>query len=366
MINLSVKGWPFQNATFKQPRITLSHDIVLNFDTMMANITSVALKSDFLDLAFSGVVKNFQEDLSGKLLVSGKGRLNEIVLVFGKMISLPPDLKLSGDVNLDLAGEGDLNKVGFKGTVECKNLEVNAAFLNNYPYRETSLQLTPDAVLALNDKKTSVVLNTVNVKSGVVKGDIKGTLDSELSMDLNAKLATNLSLLGKNLRGVLPDSFPDKGQLLSDLSIRGNLDQTLTVKGNHTIDGAQIVLQPAPDEQPASATASTLSFPKLALVHDVDYQGGRDNISLKSIKLDSSFGTVKASGMLSRISKDLLTECTGELALAMEEVTKLIKDLVPEGLTMKGKGDITFGCKGTLSPLDDKPLLSSWNGDGSL
>jgi hypothetical protein len=366
LINLSVKGGPLQNTTFKQPRISLAHDIVLNFDTMVADITSVAVKSDFLDLALSGVVKDFQEDPSGKLIVSGSGTLNDIVLVFGKILSLPPDLKLSGDVNLALTGEGDLDKVGIKGTVDCKNLEVNAAFLNNYPFRETSLKLTPDAVITLDDKTTSVVLNTVKVQSGVISGDIKGRFDSEMSVDLTAKLSTSLSLLGNNLRGLLPDAFPKQGQLLSDLTIRGNLNKTLTVKGNHTIDGARIILQPAPGEQSASATPTTLSFPKVAVVHDLDYQGDQDTMSLKSLDVDSSFGTIKAAGTLSRISKDLLTECTGELVLTMEEVTKLVKDLLPDGLTMKGNGDITFSCKGSLSPPDDKPLLSSWNGDGFL
>ena len=39
---------------------------------------------------------------------------------------------------------------------------------------------------------------------------------------------------------------------------------------------------------------------------------------------------------------------------------------MPEGLTMKGKGDVTFACKGSLSPPDDKPLLSSLNGEGAV
>jgi hypothetical protein len=366
LVNLSVKGGPLKNATFKQPRIALAHDIALNFDTMLADITAVSLKSDFLDLALSGVVKDFQEDPSGKLIVSGSGSLNDIVLVFGKILSLPPDLKLSGNVNLALTGEGDLDKVAIKGTVDCKNLEVSADFLNNYPFRETSLKLTPNALITLDDKTTSVVLNSVNIQSGIFSGDIKGTLDSEVSVDLTAKLSTSLSLLGQNLRGVLPDSFPKEGQLLSDLTIRGNLDQTLAVKGNHTINKARVVLQPAPDERTASAAATTLSLPKLAVVHDVDYQGDKDNISLKSLEVDSSFGTIKAAGILSRLSKDLLTEATGELALEMGEVTKLIKGLLPEGFTMNGKGEITFTFNGSLSPPDDKPLLAEWNGDGSL
>ena len=33
---------------------------------------------------------------------------------------------------------------------------------------------------------------------------------------------------------------------------------------------------------------------------------------------------------------------------------------------MKGKGDITFAGEGSLSPPDDTPLLSSWNGEGSV
>jgi hypothetical protein len=82
--------------------------------------------------------------------------------------------------------------------------------------------------------------------------------------------------------------------------------------------------------------------------------------------VDSSFGKIKVSGTLSRISKDLLTKAEAELSLDMPGVQKLIKDLLPEGLTMKGKGDITFAGEGSLSPPDGQPLLSSWNGNGSL
>ena len=366
LINLSVKGGPLKDATFKQPRISFAHDIVLNFDTKVLDLSSVALKSDFLDLSLSGSVKDFQENPSGKILASGSGSLNDIVLVFGKMLSLPPDLKLSGGVNLSLTGEGDLKKVSLKGTAECKNLEVNAAFLNNYPFREESLKLTPDVILTLGEETTGVVIDTLNIKSRVVSGDITGTLDSETAVDLTAKLSTSLSLLRRNLRGVLPDSFPEKGQLLSDVTIQGNLNKSLTLKGKHTIDGAKIVLPPATGEQSASSTGTTFSFPQLAVSHDADYQGEQDRIALKSLQVDSSLGKIKGSGTLSRISKDLLADCKGDLALTMDEVTKLLKDLLPEGLTMKGKGDITFACKGSLSPPDDKPLLSSLSGEGSV
>ena len=295
LINLSLAGGPFQNASFEQPRITFSHDIVLNFDTKMLDITSVALKSGFLDLSLSGSVKDFQGNPSGKLLASGSGDLKDILLVFGKMLSLPPDLKLSGDVNLSLTGEGDLNKVSLKGTADCKNLEVNGAFLNNYPFRETSLKLTPDVILTLGEKTTGVAINTLNIQSGVVSGDIKGTLDSEIALDLTARLSTRLALLKKNLQGILPDSFPGEGQLLSDLTIKGNLNQSLAVKGNHTLDGATIVLPPAPGGESASLPPSTFSFPQLAIAHEADYQGEQDKLSLQ----------VTGGGFFSRKDKGL-------------------------------------------------------------
>jgi hypothetical protein len=245
-------------------------------------------------------------------------------------------------------------------------LEVTAAFLNNYPFREKSLKLTPDVILTLGEKTAGVAINSLNIQSEVASGDIKGTLDSEIALDLTARLSTRLALLKKNLQGILPDSFPGEGQLLSDFAIKGNLNQSLSVKGNHTLDGAKIVLPSAPGGQSASAPPSTFSFPQLAVAHDADYQGEQDKLSLKSLEVDSPLGTIKGSGTLSRISKDLLTNCKGELALNMQETAKLVKDLLPEGLTMKGKGDITFAGEGSLSPPDDKPLLSSWNGEGSM
>ena len=79
LINLSMRGGPLKNATFDQPRITFSHDLVLNFDTETIDLTAITLKSGFLDLLLSGSVKDFQENPSGKLALSGSGNLNDIV-----------------------------------------------------------------------------------------------------------------------------------------------------------------------------------------------------------------------------------------------------------------------------------------------
>ena len=363
--NLLVQGGPFHVSPLAQPRVVFSHDINLAFDTGVIEVKSVAVKSDFLNLAISGTVNDFQKNPRGRLLLSGGGTLNDIMPLLGTVLSLPPDLKLLGSTDLSLAVEGDFAALTMRGTTAFNNLEVHAAFLNNHPFREKSLRVNPDLLLSLSEN-TSVKVNALTIKSEMLNGDVTGTVDGAGSVDLKGKLSTSLALLKKNLQGILPDSFPREGQLLSDLTVRGNLNQSLAVQGNHTIDGAQIVLPPAPGGQSASASPSTFSFPRLAVAHDADYQGDQDRLSLKELEVVSSLGTIKGSGTLSRLSGDLLTNCRGELSLSMPEVVTLVKDLLPEGLVMKGKGDITFAGEGSLSPPDNVPVLSTWNGSGSV
>jgi len=50
----------------------------------------------------------------------------------------------------------------------------------------------------------------------------------------------------------------------------------------------------------------------------------------------------------------------------MSEAQRLLGPLIPEGFSSKGQGKLTFECKGSLSPPDEKPLLSSLSGNGSF
>jgi len=91
--NLSIKGGPFKDASFKQPQIILSQDILIAFITNSIDIKSLALKSDFVNLSILGTIDDFQKHPNGNIHLSGMGNLNKIILVLRKVLPIPPDLQ---------------------------------------------------------------------------------------------------------------------------------------------------------------------------------------------------------------------------------------------------------------------------------
>jgi hypothetical protein len=360
--NLSIKGGPFKDASFKQPQIILSQDMLIAFATNSIDIKSLALKSDFINLSILGTIDDFQKHPNGTIHLSGMGNLNEIILVLRKVLPIPPDLKISGDMNLTLSGTGDLNKLNVKGTTGIKDLKINADFLGNHPFKEKSLKITPD--ITINASKHTYDLASLNIRSEILDADIKGVLDDEINIDLKGNLSTKFSNLKGQLKGVLPSVFPDQGQLTSDLTIKGSLKNSIAIKGNHRIKDAKIIF-PSSSTKPVTPP-ETISFSKLTVTHDAAYNANQDKLTLMSLKADSSFLNLEASGSLSQISKNLSLQCQGNADLEMQEVQKSLKDFLPEGLTARGKGNITFSCGGNLSSPDDKPMFSTWDGNGSL
>ena len=297
-----------------------------------------------------------------RVLFHSDGNLNEILLVMRKVLPIPPDLQISGDMNLTLSGTGDLNKLNVKGTTGIKDLKINADFLENHPFKEKSLKITPD--ITINASKHTYDLASLNIRSEILDADIKGVLDDEINIDLKGNLSTKFSNLKGQLKGVLPSVFPDQGQLTSDLTIKGSLKNSIAIKGNHRIKDAKIIF-PSSGTKPVTPP-ETISFSKLTVTHDAAYNANQDKLTLMSLKADSSFLNLEASGSLSQISKNLSLQCQGNADLEMQEVQKSLKDFLPEGLTARGKGNITFSCGGNLSSPDDKPMLSTWDGNGSL
>jgi len=239
----------------------------------------------------------------------------------------------------------------------------NADFLNNHPFQEKAFQLTPDVHFAIPDNLLTV--NSLSLRSDAVKADVKGTLDGSSTVELEGDLSTQFAVLKKELKGILPSVFPDRGLLSSAIEIQGNLEKTLNVKGEHTVKDARIIFPPSPGEKPPAQPA-ILSLAELTALHDVDYSTAQDNLILKSLTVNAPSFDLRGSGTVSQLSKDLSTKAEGNLSLDMPGVLKLVKDLLPEGVTAKGEGTITFAGEGSLSPPDGQPLLSAWDGNGSL
>ena len=360
--NLSIKGGPFKDASFKQPQIILSQDMLLDFVNNSIDIKSFALKSDFVNLSITGTVDDFQRHPNGKIHLSGMGNLNEILLVMRKVLPIPPDLQIFGSMNLSLSGTGDRNKLNVKGTTGIKDLKINADFLGNHPFKEKHLKITHD--ITINASKHTYDLASLNIRSEILNADIKGALDDGININLKGNLSTKFSKLKRQLKGVIPSAFPDQGQLSSDITIKGSLKNSIAIKGDHIIKDANIIF-PSSSKKPITPP-ETISFSQLTLTHDAAYTANQDKLTIMSLKADSSFLNLEGSGSLSQISKILSLQCQVKADLDMQEVQKSLKDFLPEGLTARGKGNITFSCGGSLNSPDDKPMLSTWEGNGSL
>ena len=90
-------------------------------------------------------------------------------------------------------------------------------------------------ILTLGEKTTGVVINALNIQSGVVSGDLKGTLDSEIALDLTARLSTRLALLKKNLQGILARFLSRRGSAPLGCDYQGKFEPISYGKGkSHT------------------------------------------------------------------------------------------------------------------------------------
>jgi len=360
---LSIKGGPFKDSPLDQPHVTFSQDILLTFPTETIDIKTVALKSDAITLSASGTIKDFKKKPIGTLNISGTGTIREITLIMGKMLSLPPGLKMSGKIKFALSGDGDLNSVSIKGTTKLNDLEINAAFLGGYPFQDKSLTIVPD--MRVDVAQPMVTITSLRVDSESFSAAFKGTLDSETNVDLEGRLSSTFSKIKNQLQGVLPAVFPHQGQFSSDLIIKGNVNKSLGIKGIHRINNAKIAI-PSSSDIPSPPPPATLSIPQLNIDHDLTYAATQDKLTLTALKADAPFFNLEGSGTLSRLSEDLLTTCQARVTLDMSEVQKLLKDFVPEELSAKGKGSLSVSGEGSLSPPEGTPILSTLKGKGTV
>jgi len=363
LTGLSIKGGPFKDSPIEQSHVTFSQDILLTFPTETINIKAIVLESDFANLSTSGTIKDFQKNPSGTLNLSGTGTIREITLLAGKILSLPPDLKMSGKIRLALVGEGDLKSLHIRGTTELNDVKISAAFLGGYPFLESSLTVAPDMLVDITQPMVNVT--SLRIDSEIFNAEFKGTLDGETNIDMEGNLTSSFSLLKRKLQGVLPSVFPHQGRVSSDLTIKGNVNKSLGIKAVHRINNVKLSI-PSSSDTPLLSPPATFSIPQLNIDHDLTYAAIQDKLTLTSLKADSPFLNLELSGTLSQLSEDLLTTCQARATLDMPEVQKLLKELLPEGVSAKGKGNVTLTCGGSLSPPEEKPILSALKGNGTV
>ena len=342
LTDFSITGGPFQRTSFEQPKIDFSQEVLINPPAQKIEIKVFRLTSDFFKLFLSGTINNLQkEDLYGNLMLSGTGNLQEVVKILKEMSSFPPTLNLSGITQLSFSGTGGLTDLTLKGVLAFKNFAVQHTVLKGRAFREEILQVAPN--LIFNFKKDRLTINSLLIRGASLDGEIDGTLDSQWNVDLKSTIALRFVELKKQLAALLPRFFPDQGEASSALTIKGNLKNTLSVTGNHTFP----------------------FFLGLKVTHGLRYSAGQDAFSFPAIKAESPYLTFDGQGAITQISKNPFAKCKGKLTFHLGELQKGFRDSFPEKLGTKGKGILVFAGEGNLQSTENKPILSSWNGDGT-
>ena len=342
LTNVSITGGPFQQAPFEQPRIDSSQEVLFNFPTHEIKVKVFDLNSDFLKLSLSGTINNFQKAPYSNLMLSGTGGLHEIAHILGNFFHLPPDLNLSGITQLSLSGTGSAKKFHLKGATVVRGLSVEHPALKGRPFQEETLRISPDVLC--NFKKNQFTITSLLIQGKSLATEIKGTVDGQSDIDVEGTLSLKFAELKKQLLDMLPRGFPSEGESSSDFTIKGNLKNSLFVKGDHSLP----------------------LLPKLKVTHDLIYSPEQDTLTFTTLTAESSCLNFNGQGTITQISKNPFAKCEGKLALALEEVQKTWKDSLPKKMILQGNGSLTFTAEGKLKPVKNKPVLSSWIGNGTV
>jgi hypothetical protein len=195
-----------------------------------------------------------------------------------------------------------------------------------------------------NIKKRRVTITSLLVQGKSLAGEIKGTVDRHRDLDVEGSLSLKFAELKKQLPDVLPRCFPSEGESSSDFTVKGNLKNSIVVKGDHNLP----------------------LLPKLKVTHDLIYSPEQDTLTFTTLTAESPCLNFNGRGTITQISKNPLATSEGKLTLALEEAQKAWKDFLPKKMILQGNGSLTFTAEGKLKPVENKPVLSSWIGSGTV
>jgi hypothetical protein len=405
-------GYPFQEKS-----LTIAPDMQVDISLPMVNITSLRVDSEGFSAAFKGT-------LDGETNIDLKGHFSSTFSKIKNQLQgvLPAVFPHQGQFSSDLIIKGNANQsLGIKGIHHINHAKISIPSSSDTPSPSPPAtlsipQLNIDHDLtyaAMQDKLTltslKVYLPFLNLEgSGELSRlseDLLTTCQARVTLDMPElqkslkEVTLDMPELQKSLKDFVPEELSSKGKGVLSVSGEGSLSPPegtpilSTLRGKGTVSIDSLTYQDVGSVQDLAVTQLSLDngtlrstiecllamsalqkgpsspptpLPKLTITNELVYAAAQDTLSLTSLKADAPFLSLKGSGTLSRLSQDLLTQCQAELTLDMPEVQRLLKDLLPEGLTVQAKGTITFNCKGNLIPPDKTPLLSTWDGDGSL
>ncbi len=361
--DLLISGGPFKDVPFKEPQLDLVQTVAINPQNNTISMQTFSLKSRMLALTVNGTVRNFQGNPDFDLTVSGNGDLYEMTRVALAMAAVPPGMTVRGGVKLSLSLSGAQEAMHAKGKTSFENLIINAPFLAGRPFAEESLEITHD--VTINVPKVVVTLATLQIQGSGLSASAAGVVDGEGTTDVQVKTSALFGQLKKQLGGLLPSAFPSEGTLSSTVSIKGNANTSLVAKGDHTISSTSLVIPSSgPDQSPSPPT--TIALPKITLLQELDYSKAGDSLTVKKLTASSDCFTLDGSAAVTQLSKEPLVTSETTVTVALPESLSMFNNLIPKELSAQGDARVQFSSKGKIPASSDKPLLSSWSGNGSL
>jgi hypothetical protein len=401
--NLTVGAAFLEGQPLREELVRISSDFTLDTSTNALDLASLSVRGETLDAEVAGTLDgatniNMEGHLSTTLPALKRKLPGVLPSEFPDEGKLSSDFAVEGSMKDSLAIKGEHTVIGVTVTLpSSSDDEAAPGALLSLP----ELRIAHDAVYTPREEK--VILRALGAQSSFLDLEGSGSL-SELSQTTHLNCQGNASLnmpqLQELLKSFLPEELASKGKGSITFTLEGPLDPpegkplftSLRGKGRisaeeidytglgsiRNIEATEVSLEEGAihcsiggllkvfDLTESSPPPPVTSFSEVAIVSDWMYAPDQDTLTLTALSAESPFLNLEASGSLLELSERARLKCQGKGQLDMPEVEKLLKDFLPEDLAGGGKGTIVFSLEGDLNASDEKPFLSSWDGNGSL
>jgi len=360
--DLRISGGPFGETPFSEPQLLVTQKVTIDFSKESILIEPISLDSEIIALNLSGSVRSFQKNPDLQVTLDGKGDLYSLFRVAGTVAALPEDLTVKGGLSFSLNVQGPQDAVHLTGTTGVKQLVVEASFLGEKPFKEPHLEIQPDVII--NIPNTTVAINALPVRSSIASLEASGSFAAPGEADMNVNASTQFDALYRSLSGMLPPTFPRQGSLAMTLTVKGNLDESISSKGDYAVKDVSLMVPPSEDD--AQSSPVTLRLPNIDLHHDAGYRFQEDVLTVDSITGTSDLFNLKARATINKVTEEPQISSQVALEASLEKAMETFKELVPPELSAQGQAKMDFSLSGAVPAGQDVPLLSGWNGKGSF
>lgn len=360
LTDLVVTGGPFAEAPLREPRVDFRQRVTMDFVKNTITVQPVSLKSRATSVTLDGTIRDFRKEPLFDLKLSGVGDLRELTRISRAMADLPPDLQITGRLDLALAARGTQDALHLAGRTIAQELTVAAPALAGHPFEEKRLEVIPD--LLVNAPRQALTINSLEIRGTALSADGKGTWNGDGNAAVQATLTAQLGALRQQLSGLLPPAFPRKGSLASKANMQGNVNKILTITGDHVITDAVVVTS----SDSSGGGPSSITLPQTTLHHEFAYDKVQDSVTLSNVTGRADFFSLDGSGTVTRLSAEPHVTSQIKLQVAMTQALAMLKDRLPQELSAQGDAKLDLTAEGTVPSSKEVPFLANWSGTGSL